>query len=68
MNVIDKSLSEMISETAFTSISSSIQEKMNKINTFNIGWKCPVCGRGISPNINICPCIPLNKAFTYGEK
>ena len=20
------------------------------------GWKCPVCGRGISPYIAVCPC------------
>ena len=21
-----------------------------------VGWVCPVCGRGMSPYVNFCPC------------
>lgn len=21
-----------------------------------VGWVCPICGRGLSPFINVCPC------------
>ncbi len=21
-----------------------------------IGWECPVCGRGVNPNLSSCPC------------
>jgi hypothetical protein len=23
---------------------------------FNRGWVCPVCGRGVAPHTNTCPC------------
>ena len=23
------------------------------------GWICPVCGRGVSPYTNVCPCKPF---------
>lgn len=22
----------------------------------NKGWICPVCGRGVAPNVKVCPC------------
>lgn len=28
-----------------------------------VGWICPVCGRGLSPFTNICPC----KGYIDGE-
>jgi len=24
--------------------------------TLNTGWVCPVCGRGVRPNLTSCPC------------
>lgn len=24
-----------------------------------VGWQCPVCGRGVSPWTNICPCFDI---------
>lgn len=24
-----------------------------------VGWQCPVCGRGVSPWTNICPCFDV---------
>lgn len=23
------------------------------------GWICPICGAGVNPNTNVCPCRPL---------
>jgi transposase-like protein len=28
------------------------------------GWICPVCGRGLSPYTNVCPCQPLPNIVT----
>lgn len=25
-------------------------------STLNTGWICPVCGRGVNPNLTSCPC------------
>ena len=22
----------------------------------NRGWICPICGRGVAPNVKVCPC------------
>ena len=22
----------------------------------NKGWICPICGRGVAPNVKVCPC------------
>lgn len=30
-----------------------------------MGWICPVCGRGLSPYTNSCPCV-LNREITCG--
>lgn len=30
----------------------SVQPEQRVLN----GWVCPVCGRGLSPFINVCPC------------
>jgi DNA-directed RNA polymerase subunit RPC12/RpoP len=34
------------------------------------GWRCPVCGRGLSPWVTECPCylhIPFNVPTTSGS-
>lgn len=28
------------------------------------GWICPKCHKGISPDIQVCPCIPLEFMWT----
>lgn len=30
-----------------------------------VGWICPVCGRGLSPYTDSCPCV-VNWEITYG--
>ena len=45
-------------------------ETINKPDTFEYGWICPVCGRGVSPWVSVCPCRqlyvnPYNPAFPY---
>lgn len=25
----------------------------------NEGWKCPVCGSGVAPGVERCPCVQL---------
>ena len=35
---------------------------MNNIDDIamdNIGWICPVCGRGNAPQVTTCPCKPF---------
>jgi len=27
------------------------------------GWKCPVCGRGLSPYTSVCPCVQSTIKF-----
>ena len=29
--------------------------KQNK-ETGEYGWICPICGRGVAPNVKVCPC------------
>lgn len=24
-----------------------------------LGWRCPVCGRGLAPHVTVCPCVPI---------
>ena len=31
------------------------------------GWICPVCGRGVAPWVNYCPCMQ-NQKITYDTK
>jgi hypothetical protein len=31
-----------------------------------MGWKCPVCGRGLSPYMPVCPCGGMGQQSTYG--
>jgi hypothetical protein len=30
------------------------------------GWICPVCGRGVAPHMNWCPCQGFEMKITYG--
>ena len=30
-------------------------EEQNK-ETGEYGWICPICGRGVAPNVKVCPC------------
>lgn len=30
------------------------------------GWICPVCGRGVAPWVNYCPCQESEMKITYG--
>ena len=30
------------------------------------GWICPVCGRGVAPWVNYCPCQGSELKITYG--
>lgn len=30
------------------------------------GWICPVCGRGVAPWVNSCPCQRSEMKITYG--
>jgi hypothetical protein len=30
------------------------------------GWICPVCGRGVAPHMNWCPCQGSGMKITYG--
>lgn len=30
------------------------------------GWICPVCGRGVAPWVNYCPCQGSEMKITYG--
>jgi len=32
------------------------------------GWICPVCGRGLSPYIMICPCHGENSFSEYSNR
>lgn len=33
----------------------------------NMGWKCPVCGKGNAPLALSCPCTPVNESITDGD-
>jgi hypothetical protein len=26
-------------------------------NMLPLGWRCPVCGRGLAPHVSECPCV-----------
>ena len=30
------------------------------------GWICPVCGRGVAPWVDVCPCQGSEMQITYG--
>lgn len=30
------------------------------------GWICPVCGRGVAPWVDVCPCRGSEMKITYG--
>lgn len=30
------------------------------------GWVCPVCGRGVAPWVDVCPCQGSEMQITYG--
>jgi DNA-directed RNA polymerase subunit RPC12/RpoP len=30
------------------------------------GWVCPVCGRGVAPWVDVCPCQGSEMKITYG--
>ena len=33
------------------------------------GWICPICGRGVNPDLSVCPyCKPNNSNITYSTK
>jgi len=47
-------------------INRNLKEKVNQGIT---GWICPVCGRGLSPFTNVCPCKPFPAPVpTYSNK
>ena len=29
------------------------------------GWICPVCGRGVAPDVGVCPCQDVEPAPAY---
>jgi rubredoxin len=31
----------------------------------NKGWICPVCGRGVAPHVQVCPCVTGNQDFVW---
>ena len=31
------------------------------------GWMCPVCGRGLSPSVAVCPCNGTGPSYEYSN-
>lgn len=63
---IMKKIKEMEDEDQ-TKKTSPIIEDTNGNGGGSVGWICPVCGRGLSPYTNFCPCKGWGKMILTCE-
>jgi hypothetical protein len=36
----------------------SYDERVRAEASLCLGWRCPVCGRGLAPDVKECSCVP----------
>ena len=60
---LDKAFTSSFGNEYTTTVPPSKSETVNppQVTGGMTGWICPVCGRGLSPFTNVCPCKPWPK-------
>lgn len=43
----------------------NIKNNVNQELRGEVGWICPVCGRGCAPHLSFCPCKGPETSITY---